>query len=148
MTGKKENFIELKYEVHHGISRMDHSLHVARITYLACKKFHLKNTEEVTRAALLHDFFRTDEVTNKVFINHPLYAVNNATSEFNINALQQNIIASHMFPVCKVMPNCKESLLVSLVDKMVATYELTKYKAPIELGAIFIFVLNFLIIQR
>lgn len=145
---KNENFISLKYEVHHGISRMDHSLHVARITYLACKKFHLKNIEEVTRAALLHDFFHSEEVTNKVFLNHPLYAVKNASTEFNLNALQQNIIASHMFPVCKIMPNCKESLLVSLVDKMVATYELTKYKAPIELGAIFIFVLNFLAIQR
>ena len=40
---KNEKFIDLKYEFHHGLSRMDHSLHVARITYLACKRMHLKN---------------------------------------------------------------------------------------------------------
>ncbi len=142
-----EKFISLKYIIHHGISRLDHSLHVARITFLVCRKFHLKNTAEITRAALLHDFF-TNSNEKKAFYKHPTWALENATNEFALNDMQKNIIASHMFPICKTLPNCKESFLVSTIDKVVASYELTKYKAPIEIGAILIFVINFLAIQR
>ncbi len=141
-----ENFIDLKYVIHHGISRLDHSLHVARITYLLCKKLHMKNLKEVTRAALLHDFF--DNKEKFAFYKHADWALENAMKEFQLNSMQQNIIASHMFPICHTLPNCKESFIVSTVDKMVALYELTKYKVPIEIGAIFIFVINFLAIQR
>ena len=140
---KNEKFIDLKYEFHHGLSRMDHSLHVARITYLACKRMHLKNIEDVTRAALLHDFFVSSEISEKVFVNHPEMALKNANGEFALNKMQENIIASHMFPVSKTLPKCKESILVSTIDKLVALYELTKYKVPIELGILVLFVVNF-----
>ena len=53
-----------------------------------------------------------------------------------------------MFPVSVKMPKCKESFLVSLIDKIVSVYEMMKYKIPIELGAILLFVINFLAIQR
>ena len=145
---KNTKFINLKYEFHHGLSRMDHSLHVARLTYLACKRLHVKNIEEVTRAALLHDFYMSSEVVKHPFVNHPMYAKNNATLEFNLNEMQQNIIASHMFPVCKTLPKCKESFIVSTIDKIVALYELTKYKARIEAGIILLFIINFISIQR
>lgn len=145
---KNEKFISLKYEMHHGLSRMDHSLHVARITYLICKKMHLKNINEITRASLLHDFFVSDEIKKNSFLNHPMYALKNANQEFNLNDMQKNIIESHMFPVCRKLPKYKESFLVSTVDKLVAIYELTKYKAPIEIGVILLFVVNFLAIQR
>lgn len=145
---KNDKFINLKYEFHHGLSRMDHSLHVARITYLTCKKMHLKNINEVTRAALLHDFYTSDEIEKHPFVNHPNYALKNASEQFDINYMQQNIIASHMFPACKTLPKCKESYLVSTIDKLVAMYELTKYKAPIEVGIILLFIINFISIQR
>ena len=145
---KNEKFIDLKYEIHHGISRMNHSLHVARITYLWCRKMHLKNTEDITRAALLHDFFQKKDIKKNAFVNHPKVALENAKQEFDINPMQENIIASHMFPMTTTLPNCKESYIVSAVDKMVALYELTKYKAPIEVGALLIFAVNFLVIQR
>ena len=72
---KNKEFIDLKYEIHHGISRLDHSLNVARLTYKMCKRLHVKNYKEITRAALLHDFFRTEDVPDKCFLNHPLKAV-------------------------------------------------------------------------
>jgi len=145
---KNEKFINLKYEIHHGISRMEHSLNVARTTFLLCKKFHIQKIEEITRAALLHDFFTTSEITKNSFVTHPNIACLNAIKHFNINNNQQNIITSHMFPLSKELPKTRGSLIVSLADKIVALYECTKYKVPLQFGAIFLFLINFLSIQR
>ncbi len=145
---KNKEFINLKYEIHHGISRLDHSLNVARLTYKMCKKFHIKNYEEITRAALLHDFFRSSEVANKCFLNHPIKAVANSKKNFEISSFQENIIAAHMFPVTKTLPKHVGSWIVSGADKAVAIYECSKYKVPLTIGAAFLFCMNICFIQR
>ena len=145
---KNKEFIDLKYEIHHGISRLDHSLNVARLTYKMCKRLHVKNYEEITRAALLHDFFRTEDVPEKCFLNHPLKAVENSKKNFEISDFQENIIAAHMFPVTKNIPKHVGSWIVSGADKAVAIYECTKYKVPLTIGAAFLFCMNICFIQR
>lgn len=145
---KNEEFIDLKYEIHHGMSRLDHSLNVAKLSFDFCKLFHLDNVSEVTRAALLHDFFKTKDVPGICFINHPSIAVINAKRNFEISKLQENIIASHMFPVSRVIPRYKESWLVSFSDKCISFKECFRYKIPLEVGAAFLFFLNFSIIQK
>lgn len=145
---KNEDFIHLKYEIHHGISRLEHSLHVAKLTYLACKYLGVKKIKEVTRAALLHDFFRSEEVPSNAFINHAKKAAENASAVFEMDEFQRNIIASHMFPVTKELPKSKESVLVSLADKAVAVYECMRYKVPLVVGSSFLYFLNFMIIPR
>lgn len=145
---KNDEFIKLKYEIHHGISRMQHSLSVAKLTYIICKKLHWKNYQETTRAALLHDYFLDCDVYGKKFVNHPVVAMENAKKSFEINDFQANIIASHMFPTCKILPKYKESWLVSVADKVIALKECTRYKVPLTLGAAFLFFINFCIIQR
>ena len=145
---KNKEFIALKYEIHHGISRLDHSLNVAKVTYQTCKKLKIKNYEEITRAALLHDFFKNDEVNDKAFLNHPGKALKNAQENFNLTPKQENIIAAHMFPMSRVMPTNIGSWVVSSADKFVALYECAKFKAPIKVGATFIFILNLCFIQR
>ena len=145
---KNKEFIALKYEIHHGISRLDHSLNVAKVTYQTCKKLKVKNYEEITRAALLHDFFKNDEVTNKAFLNHPSKALENAENNFAINKRQANIIAAHMFPISKTLPKNVGSWVVSGADKFVALYECAKFKAPIKVGASVLFILNLCFIQR
>lgn len=145
---KNKEFIDLKYEIHHGISRLDHSLNVARLTYKMCKRLHVKNYEEITRAALLHDFFRTEDVPEKCFLNHPLKAVENSKKNFEISDFQENIIAAHMFPVTKTIPKHVGSWIVSGADKAVAIYECTKYKVPLTIGAAFLFCMNLCFIQR
>lgn len=139
---KNEKFIELKYEIHHGISRLEHSLNVAKLTYNACKKMGIKNYEEITRAALLHDFFKNDEIEEKSFLNHPMKALENASSNFSLTEIQENIIVSHMYPVSKVRPKYKESYIVSAADKIIAIKECTKYKIPLTVGAAFLFFIN------
>ena len=133
---KNESFIELKYEIHHGISRLDHSLNVARLTYNTCKKMKIKNYNEITRAALLHDFFKSSEINGNSFINHPKKALDNSKNNFEISSIQENIIVSHMFPMTKTIPKNIGSWIVTLADKMVALYECTKYKIPLTIGAV------------
>lgn len=145
---KNKNFIELKYEIHHGISRLEHSINVAKLAFLFCRKFHVKKCVEVTRAALLHDFFKSSEVPTNSFINHPLKAAENAGEYFAINGFQKNIIESHMFPMTKVMPKYKECWIVSGADKAVAMVECARYKIPLTIGATFLFFINFIFIQR
>ena len=145
---KNKEFIDLKYEIHHGISRLDHSLNVARLTYKMCKRLHVKNYEEITRAALLHDFFRTDDVPEKCFLNHPLKTVECSKKNFEISDFQENIIAGHMFAVTKNIPKHVGSWIVSGADKAVAIYECTKYKVPLTIGAAFLFCMNICFIQR
>ena len=143
---KNEEIIDLRYEYHHGISRLDHSLSVAKLTFNMCKLFKVKKYEEIARAALLHDFYRTGEDSS--FRGHPTTAVNNAKRVFNINDMQADIIYNHMFPATFRLPKYKESWIVTTADKLMAIKECTRYKLPMQIGAMFIFFLNFMIIQR
>lgn len=143
---KNEEVIELRYEYHHGISRLDHSLSVAKLTFNMCKVFKVEKIEVVTRAALLHDFYKNSELHS--FTGHPTTAVNNAKRVFNINDMQADIIYNHMFPATLRIPKYKETWLVTTADKLVALKECTRYKLPTQIGAIFLFLLNFMMIQR
>ncbi len=146
---KNDQFIDLKYEFHHGMNRLQHSLNVARMTYYICKKTKNKKYVAITRAALLHDFFKMDELgPGNMIWSHPVVACQNATEYFNINETQKNIILAHMFPLSKTLPKSKGCVLVSLVDKIVATYECSRYKTPELAGALLLFVMNFLLIPR
>ncbi len=140
---RNKKFIELKDENHHGISRLEHSLNVAHIVYYICKKLRMKNLVSATRAALMHDFFTSEDMNYKnSLVNHPAVACENAIKYFNINALEQNIIKSHMFPTGIEMPKYKESFIVTLADKLAAIYECTRYKVPLKTGIYLFFILN------
>ena len=56
----------------------------------------------------------------------------------NIWNKEENIIVSHMFPLGEVKPNCKESWMVTLVDKLVALYECGTYKFREKLSIAFL----------
>jgi uncharacterized protein len=142
-----DKYQALKDENHHGLSRYDHSLRVARNTYRISKKMKLDYVS-ATRGALLHDYFTNEEYRNtkgmKKYSMHPVIALNNARREYKLNPIEENVIVSHMYPMGKVKPNCKESWLVSSVDKSVAIYECARYKAKEALAFTFVLVINFL----
>lgn len=129
LNNKKFNKIAL--ETHHGMSRMDHSLKVARIVYNISKKLRL-DYESATRAALLHDFFTNEELCGlsgfSELVVHPSIALANAKGEFVINKIEANAIESHMFPASLKFPKYKESWVLSFVDKTISTVELFQYK--------------------
>ncbi|MFV0274992.1 MAG: HD domain-containing protein [Bacilli bacterium] len=127
-----KEFIKLKNIKHHGISRYEHSLSVAKKSY---KMFKNLNLDYVcaTRAALLHDFFHVEHDKNfisrmKYFFIHPSLSKENSTSHYNLTKKQINIIESHMFPTSIKLPKSKEAIVVCLIDKLVALNDfLTKF---------------------
>lgn len=143
-------FLELKGDLHHGISRYEHSLRVAKMTYYISKYLKL-DYERVTRAALLHDFYTDNDTMlyskEKTLKVHPSTARENALKYFSIDAMQENIIETHMFPVTLKLPKYKESYLVSGVDKLVALKEMSCYKTVRQFGVFVIFIFNMLAIH-
>jgi uncharacterized protein len=110
---------------HHDKSTLHHALAVSQISWLLAKKFKL-DSRSTARGALLHDFYlycwRTDQV-EKHATKHPERALANAVRHFELNQIEKDIIVKHMWPLTGRWFNHKESLLVSFVDKMVATVE-------------------------
>lgn len=132
-----EEFNKLKYIEHHGITRYEHSFRVSYISYMIASKLHF-NKEEVARASLLHDFFISsdDRTSKEKFLStftHPKEALKHSSKYFNLTKREANIIKSHMFPLYVTIPRYKESILVSLVDKVVAFYEFSsKFKTKFK----------------
>ena len=142
-----DKYQSLKDENHHGLSRYEHSLRVAKNTYRISKRLNL-DYMSATRGALLHDYFTDEDYRNtkgfKKYSMHPVIALNNAIREYDLNEKEENIIVSHMYPMGKTKPNCKESWLVTGVDKFVAIYECARYKFKECLAFTFILILNFM----
>lgn len=146
-----EEFLKLKEELHHGISRYEHSMRVAKMTYEMTKKLHL-DYEKATRAALLHDFFfdcdLADYDAKETLKIHPDYALQNALKYFDVDTKQANMIRSHMYPVYLEKPKYAESWLLTLADKIVAVHEMYRYKAALTIGIWTIFLFNMITIQK
>ena len=132
-----EEFNKTKYIEHHGVTRYEHLYRVSYFSYLLARKLHFKY-KETARAALLHDFFFSDELRSRKekFLStftHPKLALKNSKKYFKLTKLEENIIEAHMFPINIKIPRYKESLLVSLVDKLVAAYEFSlKFKTKLK----------------
>ena len=99
-----------------------------------------------TRGALLHDYFNDSEYDDVKGIKrgsiHPAIALNNAKKDFILSKKEENIIASHMYPLGDVKPNCRESWIVTNVDKSVAVYECGLHKWREKLAVMVIFLIN------
>ena len=147
-----EKFKSLDKELHHGITRYEHSIHVAKLTYVMLKKSKNKNLKEAVRASLLHDFYNDSELTKYNSVEklnaHPSMALENAKKHFNINKMQEDIIVNHMFPSTRVLPKTKEGKIVSIADKLVAIYEMAHYKTVMQLGVMLIFLFNIISSQN
>ena len=148
ITDKK--YQSLKKDYHHGLNRYLHLMHVAKGTYYITKTLRLDYIS-ATRGALLHDYFNEIEYLDKKGLDkpriHPFLALNNAKKEFSLNLLEENIIISHMYPIGKIKPNYPESWIVTMVDKMVATYEYIRYKYKDKLVLHCIFLINLIRIR-
>ena len=140
-----KSFNKLNKELHHGITRYEHSMRVARWTYKVCNALNMKHKDDVTRAALLHDFYINEDLVSNNGASklgeHPSVALKNSKKHFKISDLQADIIKTHMFPCNLNIPKHKESWLVSGIDKAVSTYEMLRFKSSLYAGiyAIFIF---------
>ena len=141
-----EEFKKLHLEPHHGISRYDHVLRVSKVSYFIARNLKLNHLEEITRAALLHDFyFDKDSAEYDAYeklSKHPYQALKEASKYYNLTDLEKDIIVKHMYPHTKEKPKYVGSYLVSISDKLVATYEMARFKLSLRLGIYLIFIYN------
>ena len=76
---------------------------------------------ELVRSALLHDYFLYDwhepgHVGHAT--QHPVFALRNAHEDFDLSPLEENVIASHMWPLPPTrVPWSREAVLVCVADK-------------------------------
>ena len=144
-----DEFKKIKDIEHHGETRYNHSLRVSYYSY-KISKFLKLDYKTVATGGLLHDFFLSDQERNKKdrflsTFNHPKKAVLKASEEFGITEKEEDIIRSHMFPINLSVPKYAESWVVSIVDKVVGTYEFSRkfgYKLVYTANLLMVFLLN------
>ena len=123
---ENREYKKLENYKHHGINRLEHSKRVSFYSYKICKCFGLDYIS-ASRGGLLHDFFKNNYKKysrKKLLIEHPTYALYNARKYFKLNEIEKDIIKSHMFPInIKTIPRYKESLIVTIIDKVACIYE-------------------------
>ena len=115
---------------HGNTSCLLHSVAVAYFCYLVARKLNFIGFRitELVRGALLHDYFLYDwhytRPKNGLHgFSHPFTAFYNALFDFELSEVEKDIITKHMFPLTPLLPLYKESVLVSLVDKVCSLYE-------------------------
>jgi uncharacterized protein len=57
---------------------------------------------------------------------HPRIALDNAERHFTLNDTERDCILRHMWPLTLMPPRTRESFVVSMVDKWVASRELLR----------------------
>jgi len=116
---------------HHDGSIADHAVSVAFHAFRIARALGFrKHIRELVRGALLHDYFFYDWRATRPKgrglhgFTHPTEALQNAEHDFGpLTLRERDCIERHMFPLTPVPPRFFESLLVCLVDKVVATAE-------------------------
>lgn len=126
---------EQEYIQHGKTSCLLHSIAVAYFCYQISSKLNFISFRmtELVRGALLHDYFLYDWHYTRPKIglhgfSHPFTAFYNAMFDFDLSEIETDIITKHMFPLTPLLPIYKESLLVSLVDKVCSLYEVFSRK--------------------
>ncbi len=122
----------MKQYIQHGTTTTyEHCLNVSYISYKIAKKLNL-DARSTARAALLHDLFLYDwhkttekkPLFKKHGFTHAKTALDNACKYFELNEIEKDIIAKHMWPLTfRHIPKYKESVIVTLVDKRCSTIE-------------------------
>lgn len=107
----------------------DHSLYVAYLSFLACRRLGLDYIA-ATRAAMLHDFalrnWDEDDMGVKRLWKHPHLALENAEARYQLSDLQKDIIVKHMWPLTRPLPRHRETFVVSMADKFCAVMEMSR----------------------
>lgn len=115
------------YRQHYNTTCYEHCLYVSYYTYILCKKLHL-DYKSGARAAMLHDLFLYDwrapsDRTGFHAFTHPQEAFNNASSLFELNDIEKDVILKHMWPVTIKLPKYMESYIITITDKYSAVIE-------------------------
>lgn len=115
---------------HRGSTTFQHSVNVAVYSFYFAEKWHWTvDIPSLVRGAMLHDFYLGDPAYSGFggAVNHPKLALKRAQRYFDLNAVERDVILSHMWPTPgSPMPRTREALLVNLADKHCASLELRR----------------------
>ncbi len=125
------NMIKEQDSYQHGtVTVYDHSFDVAKCCLKIVDMFNINvDKASLVRGALLHDYFLydwhiKDDGSHRLHgFKHAKRALKNAEKEFDLNKKEKNMILSHMFPLNLVLPKYKESVILTVADKICATRE-------------------------
>ena len=113
---------------HGGTSVFEHSLRVACESLVIARRLRRPVDERaMVRGALLHDYFLYDwhQPGHDLHgFRHAKIAWRNARRDFELGAIEQDVIRRHMFPLNPAPPRFRESLIVCLADKICAAREM------------------------
>ena len=137
---ESENMQKEKKFIQHGnISVFDHSVAVAVECLKLAHRLGLPvDQKALVRGALLHDYFLYDWHENDKShrlhgFRHAKTALMNAEKEYILSDIEKNMIYCHMFPLNIRIPKYRESVILCIADKIVATKEtLEPYKKLIS----------------
>lgn len=117
---------------HYTVSCYQHSVAVAYVSVWLALHLHLcVDYRSLIRGALLHDYFlynwrdKAHPHRPHAFL-HARVALENASRDFALNAVERDVILRHMFPLNITLPRYKESVLVTTADKICALRELSR----------------------
>lgn len=138
-----EDYLKHKKYLQHGtVSVYEHCISVAcKSLEWADKNKHSLDRRQLTRAALLHDYFKYDWHTyakeNKMHklhgLHHPRIAAEYAENDFKTTKLEDNAIRAHMWPLGSAFPKSLEAWIIFFADKNCAFKEaLTMRKKKIR----------------
>ena len=117
------------YKQHGRTSIFSHCVNVACMSVWLAAWLHLRvNERAMIRGALLHDYFLYDwHVSAKEHrwhgFRHAGTALTNASSDFELNDVERDVIRKHMFPLNPALPGYRETVIVSMADKLCAVQE-------------------------
>ena len=162
-----DKFLETKKDLHHGTSKYEHSLRVAKLSYRLGRIFNA-DLRSVSRAGLLHDFFfgtRKDSPENS-YLKHPVTACNNAKKYFNVTDLEAEAIKTHMFhqvvfkkifpfinrkekaSIKEFKPKSKEGWIICLSDLLISLVECERFQFTYAFNVAVLLVFNIILFKN
>ena len=132
--GATRSFIQ-----HGDVSVYDHVLAVAKTSICMARVLSrvgiAVDVHALVRGALLHDYFLYDwhikDPTRPAHAtHHAAAALRNARRDFSLNPTEENMIASHMFPLGGAWPGNKQSAVLWVADKVCAARETVVGRLP------------------
>lgn len=121
--------IEKRLSHHGSLSCYDHSVAVARMSAALALKLRVRvDMRSMIRGALLHDYFLYDwrdgeEGHNLHGFKHAKRALQNAERDFELTPIARDVIVKHMFPLNITPPRYRETVFVTIADKVCAVRE-------------------------
>ncbi len=164
---ENDYFLETKKDLHHGTSKYEHSLRVAKLSYRLGKIFRA-DLRSVSRAGLLHDFFlgtRKESPLNS-YLRHPVTASNNAKKYFKVSDLESEAIKTHMFhqvllkkvfpfinykekaSIKEFKPKSKEGWLICFADLLVSIMECERFQFTYAFNVALLLVFNIIMFKN